>query len=1581
MKFLRLMLLGTASFSSAAAAQNIVSTPTPDQPPVVVAGSATFSTDGTGTVRTITQTTERAFLDWTTLNVPQNHTLRFSQPDANAITLNRVTGGSTSVIDGLIEANGQVWLLNPNGVFISPTGQVTTSGFLASTGNIAHTDFMNATTQFTIVTNGSSASIINQGAITTSLGYTVLHAAAVQNSGQIAANGGTVLLASVDNMSLSFDQGRLISYDLSNNSGLSANLRDISNTGTISANGGLVALSMASALGAISGVINVEGLIEANSVQSANGKVVLNAGPNAALAIKGTVTVEGTATGEVGGVIEASGSFVTVEPQAVLNADGKAGGGQISITATPAAQASIDFSSFQTLNPSVATAIQSLLQQREELNNGSLASVAIRQGSRLSASARESGAGGFISVNANGELGLATKVAGQLRANGAGLAGQGGTIDLAGFYLDIEGATLEAIGDSASLAAPGTVKLTAAAIDLVEQLTPTGSDVLAWQSSASLPLYNPADLQSLDLGDDEMSQRIPLGFSFLYFGETYDSVEVSSNGFVSFGNLSGNSLCCNGVPLDGLRAPPTIFGLWTDLAPHYDITNPQSPVFPTGNPRFATITLPDGKREFVAQWSAVSEFFNGQLNTFEIRIRENGEILLNYNGLSIVQHSVTAGLIGRTVNDTSQLFYRSFGNNFQNSTNVVSDFSQTSSIFRLPSATSQIRNQSIANILNAGSNLAINTKDFTTANRTNASIGNFKLTTPSALDFSPNGPLRRITVSADKNIRIDGDQVFSGPVEIRLVADANMDDVGGTVRAGNILDASLIDITGDLILTGLREIRALGDIVVRGDIVTAPESASSQLILDAQGELTVSSTIGDASLTFAELRAHDLDVQAISAGQINIDLSGTGVVTGPITSPSLSKFGSGNLSLTGANSALGGLRIAGGKVIVPDVANIGTGTLQFANGELNFTSSSAITLNNSIIMEQSGGISFVGSGTIAGSINSLSDGIGQLGVKSGGDLTFAGEIGTSQRLNGIFGTAEGRIFLGVDARLVASDVIQLIGFDGITNLSARADVLTSDEWFIWSGNPDPFGGSTPDQIGALEHDWRFYGISEAMVRGDALSPERPAGANGLGYAFAPVLTPQLGSSLSKIYDGTRDFLTTSVNLSFDGLVNGDTLSTVSVASILADVAGVSASQATISGINANFTDTSRKPVFGYQFSPTMTVSASILPRPLLVSLIGAVSRDYDGTTNALLTSGNFGLDGLVSGETITVTQTAGAFASPNVGNNLAISAILASTDFTAGTGTALSNYLLPTNASGAIGSILPLTLVYSANPAVRFQGAPNPTFTGSVTGFLQGETVASATIGTLIFTSPATIESDLGLYPIIGSGLSAINYVFVQAPENAKALTIQPNIINQVSNVNAQPQGSGTGTSGGSSGSGAASGSGSGSGAESDAGSESGSDADDSSSSSDSSETSEGGASSDSSGGSNSAEASSGGSSTADSGGSEAGGNNDDSASTDQSSSQQSSSTVVAVEVEPADPLPPSPVGEDPTPTPSDPEDSSDPVLAAISDEENAEVQTNNVQQQVVELTPSISLSPQPQARPSTRSNDNALSINVSLSP
>ncbi len=995
-------------------------------------------------------------------------------------------------------------------------------------------------------------------------------------------------------------------------------------------------------------------------------------------------------------------------------------------------------------------------------------------------------------------------------------------------------------------------------------------------------------------------------------------------------------------------------------------------------------------------------------------------------------------------------------------------------------------------------------------------------------------------------------------------------------------------------MTGSREIRALGDILIQGDILTAPESAGSQIILDAQDSLTVTGLLGDSALAFARLRSNDLDVNALSADEIEIDVLASGAMSGPISATLLSKFGPGSLTLTGNNSALGDLRIASGRLLAPGAASIGTGTIDFDAGSLEFTDLSPITLSNPIVVRQSAEIAFAGPGTIAGTINSFSDGIGDFDVKAVGDLTFAGEIGTSQLLNGIFATAQGRITLGTDAMLAASDVIQLLGFGGFTNLSPRTDALASGEWFVWSGNPNPFAGNTPDITGALQHDWRFYGISEAQVRGEAPPPDRPIGANGLGYSFAPVLTPQMVGNLSKSYDGTRDFPTTQISLNFVGLVNGDIKNDASIASILADVSGISASQATLAGIAASFTDTSGKPVFGYQFTPTITAPASILPRPLLASLIGSVSRDYDGTTAALLSGGNYALDGLVAGETITVTQTAGAFATPNVGSDLSVSTSLTSNDFVGGSGTDLANYLLPVTASGAIGSILPRPLLasligsvsrdYDGTTAALLSGGnyaldglvagetitvtqtagafatpnvgsdlsvstsltsndfvggsgtdlanyllpvtasgaigsilPRPllaSLIGSVSrdydgttaallsggnyaldGLVAGETITvtqtagafatpnvgsdlsvstsltsndfvggsgtdlanyllpvtasgaigsilprpllasligsvsrdydgttaallsggnyaleTATAGALVFTTPATIESELGLYPITGSGLSAVNYVFVQAPENATALTVQPNVINQVSNVNAQSQGSGGGASGGAeagpaptsdpgtapssdSGAGADSGSASGSEAGSDEGSapdsgpssDSETASDDSSSpdssepsdegsttdssepsdegsTTDSSEPSDEGSTTDSAEGTTSSGTATGESGSQQSGGTDATDAGGDSQSIDQQPLQESAPSVVVVEVEAAEPLPPSPIGEEPTPTPSDPEDEGDPVLAAASIEDNAPATlTTNQQSGIVVLTPSISVSPRPQ--------------------
>jgi hypothetical protein len=89
-------------------------------------------------------------------------------------------------------------------------------------------------------------------------------------------------------------------------------------------------------------------------------------------------------------------------------------------------------------------------------------------------------------------------------------------------------------------------------------------------------------------------------------------------------------------------------------------------------------------------------------------------------------------------------------------------------------------------------------------------------------------------------------------------------------------------------------------------------------------------------------------------------------------------------------------------------------------------------------------------------------------------------------------------------------------------------------------------------------------------------------------------------------------------------------------------------------------------------------------------------------------------------------------------------------------------------------TIKPATLTETATATSRLYGSANPTFSGSISGFVNGDTLDSATTGTLVFGTSATSASNVGSYAINGSGLSAANYVIVQASGNASALTIAP---------------------------------------------------------------------------------------------------------------------------------------------------------------------------------------------------------------
>jgi hypothetical protein len=118
-----------------------------------------------------------------------------------------------------------------------------------------------------------------------------------------------------------------------------------------------------------------------------------------------------------------------------------------------------------------------------------------------------------------------------------------------------------------------------------------------------------------------------------------------------------------------------------------------------------------------------------------------------------------------------------------------------------------------------------------------------------------------------------------------------------------------------------------------------------------------------------------------------------------------------------------------------------------------------------------------------------------------------------------------------------------------------------------------------------------------------------------------------------------------------------------------------------------------------------TNTASVTPAALAANLTGTVSKVYDATTNATLSGGNFNVTGWVSGEGASVSQTAGTYASANVdvnGGSGAVSANLASSQFTANSGTLLSNYTLPTSASGNVGTITAAALIVKLGDTKAF---------------------------------------------------------------------------------------------------------------------------------------------------------------------------------------------------------------------------------------------------------------------------------------
>src|SRR5512146_2072124 len=84
----------------------------------VVHGNATIATAPNLTTVTADH---NSILRWGSFDISQGETVRFIQPGTDARVMNWIGGLTPSQIDGSLLANGQVYLLNPNGVYFGQT--------------------------------------------------------------------------------------------------------------------------------------------------------------------------------------------------------------------------------------------------------------------------------------------------------------------------------------------------------------------------------------------------------------------------------------------------------------------------------------------------------------------------------------------------------------------------------------------------------------------------------------------------------------------------------------------------------------------------------------------------------------------------------------------------------------------------------------------------------------------------------------------------------------------------------------------------------------------------------------------------------------------------------------------------------------------------------------------------------------------------------------------------------------------------------------------------------------------------------------------------------------------------------------------------------------------------------------------------------------------------------------------------------------------------------------------------------------------------------------------------------------------
>ncbi|MEM7014828.1 MAG: filamentous hemagglutinin N-terminal domain-containing protein, partial [Verrucomicrobiota bacterium] len=348
------------------------------QNPEIRTGMAEFDFE-TENALFINQDSDKLIIDWESFSIDHGELTRFIQPNSSSAALNRVFTGDPSAIHGQLEANGNIILINPNGILVGPGGRVDTAGFIASTLDVSDADFLDGGDL--TFSGGSTAAVTNLGTINSIDGGDIfLIARRVENAGNLTAEGTVGLAAGSQVVVAAAGEERVMIAPGGEGSVDNSGVIEAATAELKAAGGNEYALA-----------INNDGLVRAKGFENRGGKLYLSAGG-------GRIVNNGRmeSTGMVkfnnpNGVVESVGSVAAKEEE---------NGGSIVI----------DASQVRILGPStfdvsgneggdVAIRAKVIAQVDGQIN----ARGAVGNGGKIDISADEIGVGATGAIRADGE--------------------------------------------------------------------------------------------------------------------------------------------------------------------------------------------------------------------------------------------------------------------------------------------------------------------------------------------------------------------------------------------------------------------------------------------------------------------------------------------------------------------------------------------------------------------------------------------------------------------------------------------------------------------------------------------------------------------------------------------------------------------------------------------------------------------------------------------------------------------------------------------------------------------------------------------------------------------------------------------------------------------------------------------------------------------------------------------------------------------------------------------------------------------------------------------------------------------------